>query len=591
MAPVYLNKEREIMTPVQQELKDPKSVRCRNRCKVCLSFPLRHHLRFSMFGDEDCMWDFDDHIYEFMNVERRPRSDRDSRVDQDTAYRTAKNAHYRVEKLRKEWYEMEAQHKKAMKTNNTEEQKGLATSATAVQRKVIAPFEWNEVKIGRLLGSGGFSTVKEVIGFESTMNQSFQSDLDSIPELLAKQVLVPAAPPKPYTKLELTSRDFLKRHVFHHKLEHAIDASSERKKRSQPECSMPRYAVKHLRVSITKDNDRYGKAAVDLALEAQLLKKLDHPNIVKIRAICREGAEAFKEGKHTSFFFVMDLLPDTLDGRIWEWRKSLKKYRSRCNFVWGKEKYLEKIRNLLIIRLGAARDIGAALEHMHSKRIINRDVKTANVGFNVHGDIKIYDLGLSRLLPADADKDNTYKLSCVGTKSYMAPEIRNKDHYNMSVDVYSFGIVLWELMSLSTPMDSFYKPNKTNGPKKTNGEGSSKKYGIWLPLCECWPTAVQNLIQEATCHEPLRRPRMSQARSTLQQQLHDMGLAASGGTTRRKSSFSLECGQAEVDREIRSSLENRTTFVDESSHRSYDENESGKIVVAPKNLSGTVVAS
>jgi serine/threonine protein kinase len=534
-----------------------------------------------MFGDEDCMWDFDDHIYEFMNVERRPRSDRDSCVDADTAYRTAKNAHYRVEKLRKEWYEMEAQQKKAMKTNNTEEQKDLATSAPAVPKKIIAPFEWNEVKVGRLLGSGGFSTVKEVIGFDSTVN-----NLDSKPELLAKQVLVPA---KPYTEWENASREVLKWRVFHHKLEHASDASSERKKRSpQPECSMPRYAVKHLRASLTKDTDRYGKAAIDLALEAQLLKKLDHPNIVKIRAMCRDGAEAYKEGKHTSFFFVMDLLPDTLDGRIWEWRKSLKKYKSRCNFVWGKEKYLEKIRNLLVVRLGAARDIAAALEYMHSKRIINRDVKASNVGFNVHGDIKIYDLGLSRILPADADKDDTYKLSCVGTKSYMAPEIRNKEHYNMSVDVYSFGIVLWELMSLSTPMDSFYKP------KKTNGSDGSKKYGIWLPLCECWPTAVQNLIHEATCHEPLRRPRMSQARSTLQQQLHDMGLEASGGTTRRKSSFSVECGNAEVDRDIRSRLESRTTYddnYDHTSHRSVDENESATIFVAPKNESGTVIAS
>jgi serine/threonine protein kinase len=187
----------------------------------------------------------------------------------------------------------------------------------------------------------------------------------------------------------------------------------------------------------------------------------------------------------------------------------------------------------------------------------------------VHGDIKIYDLGLSRLLPADADKDDSYKLSCVGTKSYMAPEIRNKEEYNMSVDVYSFGIVLWELMSLSTPMDSFYKP------KKQTESSASKKYGVWLPLCECWPAAVKSLIREATCHEPLRRPRMSRAQSTLQQTLHDLGMQASGGKTRRKSSFSLEYAQANIEKDIRSSLESRTTFVDcydHSSNRSNDEN-------------------
>jgi serine/threonine protein kinase len=585
MTPLQRELKDPKLTPLQQELKNPKSVNCRCRCKVCLSFPLRHNLRFSMFGDEDCMWDFDDHIYEFMNVERRPASDRDSCVDQETAFKTAQNAMYRIEKLRKEWAQTEAE-------QNMDNIDTAMEDDTSLRRKVIAPFEWKEVKIGRLLGSGGFSTVKEVIGFESTVNQSFQGNHDLNLQLLKepkdKQVEVSA---KPFTKSELASREFLKRNVFHHKLEHASDATAtSRKKRSpQPECSMPRYAVKHLRVSITKDPDRYRKAAIDLALEAQLLMNLDHPNIVKIRALCRDGAEAFKEGKHTSFFFVMDLLPDTLDGRIWEWRRSLRKYKSRCNFVWGKEKYLEKIRNLLVVRLGAARDIAAALEHMHSKRVINRDVKTANVGFNVHGDIKIYDLGLSRILAADADKDDTYNLSCVGTKSYMAPEIRNKEEYNMSADVYSFGIVLWELMSLSTPMDSFYKPKK----KKT-GSGPSKKYGVWLPLCECWPTAVHDLIQEATCHEPLQRPRMSQAQSTLQQTLHDFGMEASGGKTRRKSSFSLESGQADLVKEIRSSSESRTTSLDcydLSSHRSNDENESGKIAVALKNQHSTVEAS
>jgi serine/threonine protein kinase len=385
-----------------------------------------------MFGDEDCMWDFDDHIYEFMNVERRPASNReDACVDQDTANRTAKSALYRVEKLRKEWAETEVEQNTVMNMNNTEEpdSPSSADSAQSLRRKSIAPFEWKEIKTGGLLGNGGFSTVKEVLGFESTVNQSFQGNFK--PELLEKKLKeVPAVPAKPYTKSEHTAREFLKRHVFHALVEpeHASDATKKRS--SQPNSRlMPRYAVKHLRVSITKDNDRFRKAAIDLALEAELLKKLDHPNIVKIRACCREGAEAFKGGKHTSFFFVMDLLPETLDGRIWEWRKSLKKYKSRCNFVWGKEKYTEKIQKLLLTRLGAARDIAAALDHMHSKRIVNRDVKTANVGFNVHGEIKIYDLGLSRILPSDADKDDTFKMSCVGTKSYMAPEIRNKEHY------------------------------------------------------------------------------------------------------------------------------------------------------------------
>jgi serine/threonine protein kinase len=554
------------------------------RCKVCVGFPLRHHLRFSMFGDEDCMWDFDDHLNEFMNGMQRASSDREEAgVDQDTADRTAKSAQYRVEKLRQEWAEVQVEQN--LNNNNPKESSDDASLALSLRRKVIAPVEWNEVMTGGLLGNGGFSTVKEVIGFEtknevnedenflrSRSSCSTLSSDDNDSDLVSSQ-------PKPYTKWEESSRNFLKRHVFLAQVENHQASDS---KKSLQTYAMPRYAVKHLKVSLTKDPDRFRKAAIDLALEAELLMNLNHPNIVKIRACCREGAEAFKGGKHTSFFFVMDLLPETLDGRIWEWRKSLKKYKSRCNFVWGKEKYTEKIRKLLLARLGAARDIVAGLEHMHSKRIINRDVKTANVGFNVHGEVKIYDLGLSRILPADADQDDTYRMSCVGTKSYMAPEIRNKEYYSMSVDVYSFGIVLWEIMSLSTPMESFYKP------KKSSGSVQAKKYCVWLPLCECWPTAIQNLIRQATSYEPLRRPRMSQARSTLAQQLHDLGMKDSGEMTRRNSTFSMAFVQSELEKEVvRSSLESRTTAVDwydNSSHRSIDgeENESGNIVVAPK---------
>jgi serine/threonine protein kinase len=513
-----------------------------------------------LFADEDCAWDFDDHMFEFMHMTRRPRSELDEAcVDQDTANRTAKSAAYRVEKLRKEWLAVE---------QNTED-------PDSIRRKSIAPFEWKEIRTGGLLGNGGFSTVREVLGFETNLNTDenqnlAQSDDETqTGETVKTEESVPA---KPFTVWEHTSREFLRRHAVLAKVEHSSDSLEERKKKTPMPDSMPRYAVKHLKASIMKDPERFRKSAVDLALEAALLMKLDHPNIIKLRASCRAGPDSFRAGKHTSFFFVMDLLPETLDERIWDWRRSLKKYKSRCNFVWGTAKYQEKIRKLLLSRLRAAGDIASALEYMHTKRIINRDVKTSNVGFDVHGEVKIYDLGLSRLLPADADKDDAYKMSCVGTKNYMAPEIRNKEPYNMSVDMYSFGIVLWEIMSLSTPVESFYKQ------KQKNGSGHSQRNCVRLPLCECWPTAIQNLIRRSTAYEPLRRPFMSQARDTLQQQLHDLGMEA-GGIGRRRSTFEMQFVQAELEKQVRSSLESLTTLVDygdQSSHRSIEENDRGE---------------
>ena len=79
-----------------------------------------------------------------------------------------------------------------------------------------------------------------------------------------------------------------------------------------------------------------------------------------------------------------------------------------------------------------------AIEYMHSRRNINRDLKMSNVGFDVRGDLKLFDFWLSRLLPPQSEEvEGGYIMSRVGTKSYVAREISRKEPYNLSADVYS----------------------------------------------------------------------------------------------------------------------------------------------------------
>ena len=64
-----------------------------------------------------------------------------------------------------------------------------------------------------------------------------------------------------------------------------------------------------------------------------------------------------------------------------------------------------KIENLFLLRLKAAHDVACAIEYMHSRTIINRDLKTSNVaGFDVRGDLKLFDFGLSWLLPPQSEE-------------------------------------------------------------------------------------------------------------------------------------------------------------------------------------------
>ena len=82
-----------------------------------------------------------------------------------------------------------------------------------------------------------------------------------------------------------------------------------------------------------------------------------------------------------------------------------------------------------------------ALQHMHSKQILHRDIKSANILFNSKGEIKICDLGLAVALIQEKNWRTTQK----GTMNWMAPEIVDGVQYSKTVDVWSFGIYAYEL--------------------------------------------------------------------------------------------------------------------------------------------------
>ena len=92
--------------------------------------------------------------------------------------------------------------------------------------------------------------------------------------------------------------------------------------------------------------------------------------------------------------------------------------------------------------------IGSALEHLHERHIIHRDVKSQNVFVMRNGDVKVGDLGLSIELSGSHGLAN----SVCGTPHYMAPEVcRGNTRYDMKADVWSLGVVMYELMARRLP--------------------------------------------------------------------------------------------------------------------------------------------
>ncbi len=98
-----------------------------------------------------------------------------------------------------------------------------------------------------------------------------------------------------------------------------------------------------------------------------------------------------------------------------------------------------------------AEHICRALEHAHAEHIVHRDIKPANVLISSHGRVKVGDLGVARLAEGGTTDGGTATI--VGTPRYMAPEQANGQPVTPATDVYSAGIVLYEMLAGHPPFN------------------------------------------------------------------------------------------------------------------------------------------
>lgn len=95
------------------------------------------------------------------------------------------------------------------------------------------------------------------------------------------------------------------------------------------------------------------------------------------------------------------------------------------------------------------------MEYIHSRNIILRDLKPHNIGFDHQGKVRIFDFGLARELSSkgEADPDNAPRCltGIAGTLRYIAPENALGKPCGLSCDVYSFAVLLYEIITLQVP--------------------------------------------------------------------------------------------------------------------------------------------
>ncbi|EKG06153.1 kinase, putative [Trypanosoma cruzi] len=135
-----------------------------------------------------------------------------------------------------------------------------------------------------------------------------------------------------------------------------------------------------------------------------------------------------------------------------------------------------------------------ALDHIHSHKMLHRDIKSANILLTSTGLIKLGDFGFSHQY--DDTVSGVVANTFCGTPYYLAPEIWNNQRYSKKADVWSLGVLLYEIITLKRPFTA------------TNMKGLMAKVlgGEYAPISENFSTQLRDLVRAILVVDANQRP-------------------------------------------------------------------------------------
>lgn len=173
--------------------------------------------------------------------------------------------------------------------------------------------------------------------------------------------------------------------------------------------------------------------------EGKILSQLSHPNIIKFTEVIIEKQDICPP--ITCLHIVMGYADE---GDL------LQKIKEQQQHLQGKLFQEDQIINWFT-------QICLAIKHIHDRKILHRDIKSQNIFLTKTGRILLGDFGIAKCLNNTIDKAKTI----VGTPYYLSPEIINNEPYEYKSDIWSLGVLLYEMCMLTVPFNAQNFPQLT----------------------------------------------------------------------------------------------------------------------------------
>lgn len=255
------------------------------------------------------------------------------------------------------------------------------------------------------------------------------------------------------------------------------------------------YSVKFLQEGIV-ELDHAHNATTEMILEVKILMSLSqHPHISKIHGITSAGMTSLLTSGRMGYFYITDRVAETLVERMDKWRENIA--------------YLHGAAPDVTQRLEVALDIASALVFLHDRKLVFY-IRPDKVGFDARqGSVKLFNFGQARQHGMESHPRSVTQSDSMSTLAYTAPEVFCTSASHPGTDVFGFGVMLWEMVSLQRPFQEL--------DRSTHFEHVVRRNRRPLPVDENWDKDVTKMLR--SCWHPYKRPTMKGVHSTLENRL------------------------------------------------------------------------